>query len=178
MVRQIFLRSSLLALLLCAALGSSAQRHRGGESDNRDGQRREMVERQAQGLSQRLALDEATARWFEPLYVEYADSLMKLRRTSMPSRDKKVDELPDEQAEEMLAAVFDADAQTLALKRRYCELFRQRLTVQQLLKVFAQPAGGRGQQRDGGGDFGPGRGGFPGGPGGFGPPPGGFGGPF
>lgn len=166
------------ALLLCGALNASAQGRRHNDGGDRTAQRQEMVQRQADQLVQRMSLDDVTAQWFVPLYVEYADALFAIRHEAMPSRDKAIDGLSDEDAEQLILNQFEAEEKTVALKRSYYERFKQRLTSQQLVKVFAMQPGQRGGQRgqrggegfDGGRDFGPGGPGFGGS--GFGPGPG------
>lgn len=178
------MKKSLLILLLALCgvhFTAHAQRHHGTMGDgDRSAQRREMVKRQAAALSQRMDLDNATAAWFEPLYIEYSDSLAAIRATTFPERDKKIAELSDLDAEQMILDKFSGEEQTVAVKRAFYARFKERLTPQQLIRIFAQQPGQRqGGQRQGGqrGGFdGPeGHGGF-GGPG-FGPGPGGFGGP-
>lgn len=178
------MKKTLLILLVAfcsAAISASAQRRHGTMGDgDRSAQRREMVKRQAATLSQRMELDNATASWFEPLYIEYSDSLAAIRATTFPDRDKKIDELSDTDAEQLILDKFSGEEKTVAVKRAFYARFKERLTPQQLIRIFAQQPGSgqRGQQQGGprGGFGGPeGHGGF-GGPG-FGPGPGGFGGP-
>lgn len=163
-------------LLLSSALNANAQgRRHGSEGGDRDAQRKEMVKRHADTLVQRMSLDEVTAQWFVPLYVEYNDALTAIRHEAMPSKDKAIDSLSDEEAEQLIVGQFEAEEKTVAVKRSFYERFKQRLTLQQLVKVFAAQPGQRGGQRggqrfDGAPDFGPGGHGFgaPGfGPGGF-----------
>lgn len=167
----------LFVAFSCAVLSAGAQRHHRVNDDNgRSVQRREMVKRQASVLSQRMELDNVTAAWFEPLFIEYHDSLSAIRSTTFPERDKKIDALSDLEAEQMILDKFKADEQTLAVRRAFYERFKERLTPQQLIRIFAQQSG-PGQR---GGQQGGPRGGFggPEGPGGFGGPgPGGYGGP-
>lgn len=178
------MKKSLFILLLAfcsVTLGANAQRHHGSMGDgDRSMQRREMVKRQAAALSQRMELDNITAAWFEPLYIEYSDSLAAIRATTFPERDKKIDALSDLEAEQLILDKFSGEEQVVAVKRAFYARFKERLTPQQLVRIFAQQPGQRpgGQQNGGprGGFGGPeGPGGF-GGPG-FGPGPGGFGGP-
>lgn len=167
------------ALLLCGALNANAQsRRHGGEGGDREAQRKEMVKRHADTLVERMSLDDVTAKWFVPLYVEYSEALAAIRHEAMPSKDKAIDSLSDEDAEQLIVGQFEAEEKTVAVKRDYYERFKQRLTMQQLVKVFAGQTGQRGGQRgqrggegfDGGRDFGPGGPGFGGS--GFGPGPG------
>lgn len=175
------MKKTLLILLVafsCAALSVSAQRRHGTMGDgDRSAQRREMVKRQAATLSERMELDATTAAWFEPLYIEYSDSLFAIRATTFPERDKKIDQLSDLDAEQLILDKFSGEEKTVAVKRAFYARFKERLTPQQLVRIFTQQPGQRGGQQHGGQ-----RGGFggPDGPGGFGGPgfgPGGFGGP-
>lgn len=162
------------ALLLCGAFNANAQgrrQHDGG--GDRGPWRQEMVQRQADQLVQRMSLDDITAQWFRPLFAEYTEALFAIRHEAMPSKDKAIDNLSDEDAEKLILDQFEAEEKTVALKRAYYDRFKQRLTAQQLVKVFAVQPGQRGGQQGQRGQ----RGGFEGGPGGpgFGGP--GFGGP-
>lgn len=166
------------ALFFCLTLSANAQGHRGhgGEGDGQN-RRQEMVQRQAQGLVERMSLDDTTAAWFVPLYVEYSDALAKVRMEAMPSKDKAIDALSDEDADQLIENSFASEEKVVKVKRDYYERFKQRLTSQQLVKVFTmQPGGQRGQRGQGGQMHGgPGFGGPGFGGPGFGGP--GFGGP-
>lgn len=167
----------IVALLFCTSLSVGAQsRHgRGGEGDGQS-RRQEMVQRQAESLVDRMSLDDTTAAWFVPLYVEYNEALVKVRMEAMPSKDKAIDALSDEDAEQLVEDVFASEEKAVQVKRDYYERFKQRLTAQQLVKVFTfQPGGQRGQRGQGGHEGGRGGFGGPGGPG-FGPDGPGFGG--
>lgn len=166
----------IAALLFCTSLSVGAQnRHgRGGEGDGQN-RRQEMVQRQAEGLVGRMSLDDATAAWFVPLFVEYSEAIAKVRKEAMPSKDKAIDALSDEDAEKLIEDAFASEEKVVQVKRDYYERFKQRLTSQQLVKVFTfQPGSQRGQRGQQGGRDGFGGPGFDGGPG-FGGP--GFGGP-
>lgn len=169
----------IAALLFCTSLSVGAQsRHgRGGEGDGQN-RHQEMVQRQAEGLVGRMSLDDTTAAWFVPLFVEYSEAVMNARKEAMPSKDKAIDALSDEDAEKLIEDAFASEEKVVQVKRDYYERFKQRLTAQQLVKVFTmQPGGQFGGQRGQRGQRGQqdGRGGF-GGPG-FGPEGPGFGGP-
>lgn len=166
----------IAALLFCTSLSVGAQsRHgRGGEGDGQN-RRQEMVQRQAESLVDRMSLDDTTAAWFVPLFVEYNEAMAKVRKEAMPSKDKAIDALSDEDAEQLIEDAFASEEKVVQVKRDYYERFKQRLTAQQLVKVFTfQPGSQRGQRGQQGSQQG-GRGGF-GGPG-FGPEGPGFGGP-
>lgn len=177
-------------LLLCGVLNVSAQgRHQrqGGPNEPSEEQRQEMVERQVASLVERMSLDDITAAWFVPLFKEYGEALMTVRKAAIPEKDKSIDGLSDDDAEAMILNVFTSEEKTVAVKREYYARFKERLTPQQLLKVFAVHLGQQGNrrsqrgQRDGqdGQRFHGGPEGFVPPPDGFGPPPGGgFGGPF
>lgn len=167
----------IAALLFCTSLSVGAQsRHgRGGEGDGQS-RRQEMVQQQAESLVDRMSLDDTTAAWFVPLYVEYNEAMAKVRMEAMPSKDKAIDALSDEDAEQLVEDVFASEEKAVQVKRDYYERFKQRLTAQQLVKVFTfQPGGQRGQRGQGGHEGGRGGFGGPGGPG-FGPDGPGFGG--
>lgn len=165
-------------LLFCGALNVSAQ----GRHQRQDGQggpsaeqRQEMVQRQAVSLVERMSLDDITAAWFVPLYKEYSEAMMAARKAAIPEKDKSIDGLSDDDAETMILNVFASEEKVVAVKRDYYARFKERLTPQQLLKVFGQQPGMQGNRR--GQRGGQGGQGFNGGPEGFGPPPGGFGPP-
>lgn len=175
------------ALLFSCALSLNAQgRHQreGGQGRFGEGQRQEMVERQAASLVERMSLDDITASWFVPLFKEYSEALMAARKAAFPEKDKSIDGLSDEDAEALILNIFASDEKAVAVKREYYARFKERLTPQQLVKVFAAQPGQQGHRRgQRGGQGGEGFGTMPEGfgppPGGFGPPPGGgFGGPF
>ncbi len=119
----------------------------------------------AKQLAKQMDLDDSTADWFIPLYVEYSDTLRAVRTS--PLRSREVDEVSDAEALEAVEAMFAASEREVALKRAYYARFKEKLTGQQVLRVF-MPAS---PKRQSDGNRRPG--GF-GGPGGF---PGGFGGP-
>lgn len=166
------------ALLFSCALSLNAQgRHQreGGQGRFGEGQRQEMVERQAASLVERMSLDDITASWFVPLFKEYSEALMAARKAAIPEKDKSIDGLSDDDAEAMILNVFASEEKMVAVKRDYYTRFKERLTPQQLLKVFGQQPGMQGNRR--GQRGGQGGQGFNGGPEDFGPPPGGFGPP-
>lgn len=174
------------ALAFSCALTVNAQgRHQreGGQGGFSADQRQEMVQRQADQLVERMSLDDITAAWFVPLFKEYSEALMAVRKESMPTKDKSIDGLSDEDAEQVILDFIAGEEKQAALKRDYYARFKERLTPQQLIKVFLVQPGQRGGngQRGGGQRGGQGQGGFGGPgyppPGGFGPG-GGFGGPF
>lgn len=101
-------RILLLSLFFAGVFTATAQRARGGQgTGDREAQRKEMTLRQAQALCERMSLDDATANWFVPLYVEYVDSLAAIRKSSFPEKDKKIDELSDLDAEQLIENQFN-----------------------------------------------------------------------
>ena len=178
---QIIIMKKILifSLLLCSVLSVSADRKKSERSEaEREADRKEMVLRQANNLAERMQLDDATADWFVALYQEYNDSINTVRKSIQLPKESKIDEISDLDAEQMIVDQLRSEEQQVAVKRSFLPKFKERLTAQQILRIFAPASAGR--QRDGGSS----RNGFPGGgPGGFpggGFPGGGFpgGGPF
>ena len=91
------------------------------------------TEKMAEQLAKDMELDEETAAWFKPIYVEMQDTLRTIRRTSLTDmrRGKKAREkMTDEKAEQII----------MALRRAYYTRMRERLSPSQLIKIFATPS--------------------------------------
>lgn len=159
------MKKQCLCLMLAAFLGGSLCVQAQKDDDGASGRRQARVEKMAKQLAKQMDLDDSTADWFIPLYVEYSDTLRAVRTS--PLRSREVDEVSDAEALEAVEAMFAASECEAALKRAYYARFKEKLTGQQVLRVF-MPAS---PKRQSDGNRRPG--GF-GGPGGF---PGGFGGP-
>lgn len=172
--------TTTLLLLTLALTTASAQR-----GNDRENERKERIERRAKNMAENLKLDDATATWFQNLYVEYQNQLSDVRRAAMQKmprpgkkaaeadeedgtqmKEKEMKKLTDAEAEQAILAGFERQEKELAVKREYYKRFSEKLTPRQLVRIFVErPRAG--QVRQGG------RGGFPGGPGGgpghFGP---------
>ena len=155
-------------LLMCFGLNAAAQRGQRGQEDQK-----ERLEKRAKQLAKQLKLDDATTAWFTPIYIEMQDSLttvrLQVRRaTRQDEGNKKLEDLNEEESAERLAAQFALTERELAIKRGYALRMSERLTANQVLRVFTMPQRQAPQGARSGGFPG---GGFPGG--GF-PPGGGF----
>ena len=158
-------------LLMCFGLNAAAQRDQRGQRGQED--QKERLEKRAKQLAKQLKLDDATTAWFTPIYIEMQDSLttvrLQVRRaTRQDEGNKKLEDLNEEESAERLAAQFALTERELAIKRGYAVRMSERLTANQVLRVFTMP------QRQA--PRGARSGGFPGGgfPGGGFPPGGGF----
>ena len=168
-----------LIFVLCAflALGVSANAQSDDKKKSKEKKdSRELLQRRAVRLAEQMKLNQETAVWFTPLYVEYSDTLRKAMRLSRPKAEgMKAASLTDEEVLQQIENQLKSDELQVSIKRTYLEKFKTRLTPKQLLLIFKRPAAPGGQNRPGGGR--PGGQGFPGGgfPGGGGS---GFGGDF
>ncbi len=128
-----------MMLLLCFGMDAAAQR------DQRDqGDQKERLEKRAKQLAKQLKLDDATTAWFTPIYVEMQDSLqtvrMAVRRATRQTDDnRKIEDLNEEESAERLAAQFALTERELAIKRDYAVRMSERLTANQVLRVFTMP---------------------------------------
>ncbi len=156
----------LLAAVACGTAGAQSR------NDKEDKGAKQRTERMATQVAKNLKLDDETAEWFKPVYVEMQDSLRNIRRNARADRKQlSKDNAPtEEEAAQLIEENFEAAEKETAVKRVYYSKLRERLTAVQLLQIFARPAlpGGRNTTRPdrnrfpggGPGDF-PG-GGFPG----------------
>ena len=134
------MRKTLMTLLMVFTLvtvTASAQRN-----DRRTASKAR-TEKMAEQLAKDMELDEETAAWFKPIYVEMQDTLRTIRRTSLTDmrRGKKAREkMTDEKAEQIIMGRSSATEKEVALKRAYYTRMRERLSPSQLIKIFATPS--------------------------------------
>lgn len=165
------MRKTLFIILMACTLALPAVAQR----NDKRGDSKARTEKLAEAMAQRLKLDDATAEWFKPIYVEMQDTLRSVKRLgdTEQTREKKREEFTELQAAERIEDIFSAAEREVALKRVYYKRLSEKLTQVQLLKIFATPApsrqnaGASGAGANRGAGHGGGRqGGFPGG-GGF-----------
>lgn len=128
--------------------------------------RAEFARMAAQKVAGELKLDKSEREWFEPLYMEYADSLRKAQKIDLPEKNKEIKEMTDDDALAAVEKMFASQERALAVKRAYYARFKEKLTPQQLFRLF-RPKNERRRAALGPGQFGPGM-----------PPPPGMGGGF
>lgn len=151
-----------LCLLLAAFLGSGLCVQAQEMGDDEDvAERQERAEKMAKQMARQLKLDDATKDWFVPLYVEYNDSL-RSARGEMP-KAKEVDDLTEEEATAALEGMFAATERTVAVKLNFYARFKEKLTAQQVLRVFMPAQRKRTSNTNSRRGPGGGPGGFPGG---------------
>ena len=153
----------IAALFLMIAQANDAHAQRPGLHPE---MRAELAKMAAQNVAGELTLDKAEREWFEPLYMEYADSLRKAQKIDLPAPNPALPELTDDAALEAVEKMFASQQRALAVKRAYYERFKEKLTPQQLFRLF-RPKNERRRAAQGPGQFGPGM-----------PPPPGMGGGF
>ena len=163
------MKKTLFIILMACTLTLPAMAQR---NNNKLGDGKALTEKQAEAMAQRLKLDDATAEWFKPIYVEMQDTLLAVKRPDRtePTRqksEKKREELTELQAAQRIEDIFIAAEREVALKRLYYKRLSEKLTQVQLLKIFAAPAPSRQNGNASGGNRGGGfsrsGGGFPGG---------------
>lgn len=157
------MRKTLFIILMACTLAMPAVAQR----NDKRGDSKARTEKLAEAMAQRLKLDDATAEWFKPIYVEMQDTLRSVKRLgdTEQTREKKREELTELQAAERIEDIFSTAEREVALKRVYYKRLSEKITQVQLLKIFATPApsrqnagANRGASHSGGR-----QGGFPGG---------------
>ncbi len=160
-----------MALMAMVAVNASAQEGRQRLSEEEMAARRtEMVQKQAEKFAKDFNLTDDAKTQFVALYTEYQGALEQARSASrvegeQPNAEeregRKNKELTDEEATKMIEEGFARqEAQiaqstaALAVEKEYYDKFKETLTPQQLVKIFAQRQGQRGGQRGGQGQQG------------------------
>ena len=85
----------IAALFLMIAQANDANAQRPGMDPE---MRAEFARMAAQKVAGELKLDKAEREWFEPLYMEYADSLRKAQKVDLPEKNKEIKEMTDDEA--------------------------------------------------------------------------------
>lgn len=162
------MKRTMIALLVALTLGSgvtmSARDKKSSGAAPTD--KKEMTTRMATRKATELKLDDKTQTWFVPLYAEYQDTLMSVKRAAMPrmqangektdKQNKEPKKITDEEALKRIETLFDNEEKELKIKRAYYARFKEKLTPQQLLSLFTQsarPAMPQGFRRQGGGQM-------------------------
>ena len=84
-------------------------------------------------ISSAINLSSEQAQVFWPIYNEYKTEEDKLKEDRL--RKKRIAELSEEEAGQMINTYFDNQAAKLALERKYIDRFRQVLSNKQLLQL-------------------------------------------
>ena len=87
-------------------------------------------------LTQKLALTPAEAEVFWPVYREYQQARITLRKTSKPSKKGKVAELSDAELEKLLDDMIAYKQKELDLKKMYHEKFKAILPIKKVAKLY------------------------------------------
>ena len=123
----------IAALFLMIAQANDANAQRPGMDPE---MRAEFAKMAAQKVAGELKLDKAEREWFEPLYMEYADSLRKAQKIDLPEKNKEIKEMTDDDALAAVEKMFASQERALAVKRAYYARFKEKLTPQQLFRLF------------------------------------------
>lgn len=170
----------MIAAALAALFTTSVYAQPGGDrmgAEDREERRAEMVQKQADRLAKEFNLTGDAKSKFLADYTAYREALISARNQKKAVgeetlSEKKRKELTDAEATQLLEEQFTREAEQVAqsqlrleVKRNYYNLWKQQLTPQQLLKVFAErqrtqqqrtndPRGGFGPQGGFGSGFG------------------------
>ena len=156
-----------LALFSYAGTGVMAQENNSDADNDRKEKAKEFITKQAERMAKNLKLDDAKAKTFTDLLVEYRTQEMELRMSSAANRRqenrKKRSQTTDAQADSLIQARFELEQKQLELKKTYYDKFRKDFTQPRIGNNVRRPRNFQNR---------------PGGPqGGFGGPDGGFGAP-
>ena len=146
---------TIAAVMLAAALTLGAQeRNRQSNGEQRHmPSPEEMIKFETQRMVKELALDDATAAKFTPVYTEFRNDL----NAAMKTAPKLPQNPTDAQIEESILAKFEISRQVLDIREAYYPEFRKILTPRQLQKIYdterrmGMPGQGHGQQPGQGG---------------------------
>lgn len=94
------------------------------------------IERQAENLSRRMLLDDATKAKFVPLYQEYMKEMQSVCPLQNNAQKKTKAELTDKELEERMEQCFDARQKRLDVEKKYYKKFKSVLNIRQLDQVF------------------------------------------
>lgn len=125
------MKKFLLSLMMVVACGSVAAQ----PADKQGGpeQKKQRLEKRSNHLANELKLDDATAAWFKPLYVEYVS---KLKEECTKEKCQKPQS--DDEIIKQMEGCMDRQENILKIKRAYFKKFKQKLTARQLQTVMKQ----------------------------------------
>lgn len=136
----------LVVLFMGSQVALFAQDKKGAKSERRQFNREQMQEMQANQIIKGLALDDATATKFIPVYKSYMEE-MRATRSTMNARqpdgkqnltDKKAPKpIPtDAEVEQSIKARFAQSRKMLDIREKYYNEFRKFLTPKQIQKMY------------------------------------------
>ena len=97
----------------------------------------QMMDRHVKMMEKKLAMEEAIAAKFIPLYKEYLQAMMACRLSM--NKDSKKTGMTDAEIEKAIQDRFDAKKKELDVQQTYFKKFKEILNARQLEKVFQQP---------------------------------------
>ncbi len=123
-----------------------AQDKREGRPERKQLTKEQMQEMQCNRIIGVLALDDATAAQFAPVYKNYLDEISALRDEMKPNRPEgegQMNELPepkaaptDAEVEEAMKARFAQGRKMLDVSEKYYEEFRKFLSPKQIQRIY------------------------------------------
>ncbi len=128
--------TSIYITLMLMSVVTQAQEEREFNGPGHDRMIEKMEAMRVAFLSNRLDLttDEATKFW--PLYNEFSKKRLDLRRDQMEERrDRKRQNLSEEESKEVLENQFELQEKELTLKKNYYEKFEAILPAQKLARL-------------------------------------------
>lgn len=89
-------------------------------------------------LTKQLALTESEQKAFLPLYKQYKNEAMELRKASRAAKKKGkiMSELNDQELEQVIQASFDDKQDMLDLKRKYHGEFKKVISMKKVAKLY------------------------------------------
>jgi Spy/CpxP family protein refolding chaperone len=124
-----------LSLLLLASNLAFAQ-HPDHDDEDIDGPNGEKIEAlRAAYITQQLALTTSESQTFWPLYNEMRDKEKAMRKAARPNLKKKVGELTEAEADELINKHLDLETQIANLHREYYAKFKKVLSAKKLVKL-------------------------------------------
>ena len=125
------MKKFLLSLIMVVACGSVMAQPKDKKCSPE--QHKQRLEKRSHRLAHELKLDDATAAWFMPLYVEY---VLKLKDECAQEKCEKPQ--TDEEILKKIEGCLDRQENILKIKRAYFKKFKQKLTARQLQTVMKQ----------------------------------------
>ncbi len=121
----------LLSLLVIACTSTAEARGRRDGNANRQQQREQLAQRQANYIADQLNLDDQTTRLFVDTYCQYQREIWKL---GSPSQRRK--NMTDTEAQKALDQRLERNQKILELRKKYQKKYSKFLTPQQILQVY------------------------------------------
>ena len=121
----------LLSLLVIACTSTAEARGQRDGNANRQQQREQLAQRQANYIADQLNLDDQTTRLFVDTYCQYQREIWKL---GSPSQRRK--NMTDTEAQKALDQRLERNQKILELRKKYQKKYSKFLTPQQILQVY------------------------------------------